>query len=217
MTPTTIQTAARHKYNSTGDTFFTDDEFFQLIWEAECQLAEEALVIENRYSTDAVANQREYEVPTLTLSIKRIEYDGQKLKYTSFLEDDDITLINQDTTDTGTPSYYQVFDRTIFLRPIPASSLSSGITLYTYDMPNLQTSPTATLDTPTIYHKDIVNYLVANMAAKDGNTNVAQYYMGMWQQGILRAKKWRNKRLSDGGPRTVKNADVLPNTYLGIV
>ncbi len=210
-TPIQIEADARRKYNATGDNFFSSEDFYDLIYDAETQLAEEALVIENTYTANSVADQREYAYPTRAIAIKRIEYNGRKLRYTTFREDDSITLSNADTTASGTPEEYQLWNRTIFLRVIPDTS-SLTIKLYTYDRPNLQSTPTANLDTPEHYRKDIVNFCIANMAMKDGNVNVATQYFNRWELGLKRAIRWQTKHKGVDGPKRVHNVDDLPQS-----
>lgn len=214
-TPAQIQADARRKYNATGDTFFTDDDFYDLIYEAETILAEEALVIEKIYTTTSVASQREYSWPTTAIAIKRVEYDGNKLRYSTFREDDALTLSQADTTETGTPDFYQLWDRTIYLRPIPGTA-GLTIRIFTYDRPSLQSTSSANLDTPEHYRKDIVNYCLAHMAMKDGNSAVAQSYFNRWDLAVKRAIRWQRKRRGTDGPKRVQNVDELPQTHLGL-
>lgn len=215
MTPDQIQAAARRKYNAVGDTFYTDAYFYDLIYEAETELAEQSLCIQKVYSTTSVASQREYGWPTNAIAIKRIEYDGNKLRKSNFREDDALTLSQSDTTETGTPDFYQLWDRTIYLRPIPGTS-SLTIKIFSYDMPSLQSTGGATLDTPTHYHKDIVNFVVANLAAKNQDNKTAQYYLSLWERAVERARRWEAKRKRTDGPAIVQNVDDLPSTHLGV-
>lgn len=214
MTPDEIQLAARRKYNSVGDSFFSDDEFLYLIYEAESVLAQEALVIQNTYSTVSVASQREYAWPTRSISIYRIEYDGSKLKLINQRQDDVITLLNTDVTDTGTPEFYALWDRTVYLRKTPGTA-GLDIKIYSYDLPSLLTSGTSTLYTPTIYHKDIVNFICAFMALKDGNKAIYQEFMGIWQKAIQQAIQFQRRRVSQDGMKSVQNVDALVNTSYG--
>lgn len=214
MTPAQIQAAARRKYNATGDTFFSDDEFFYLIYEAESVLAQESLVIQKTYTTSSVASQREYAWPTNALGIRRIEYDGSKLKFINMRQDDIVTLLNTDVVDTGTPEYYFVWDRSIFLRKTPGTA-GLSIKIYTYDLPSLQTSSSANLDTPVIYHKDIVNFVVANMAIKDGNGTIYDRFNKMWELAVANSRKFQRRRVGQDGMPRVQNVDALVNTNLG--
>jgi hypothetical protein len=214
-TPDQIQSDARRKYNAVGDTFFVDDDFYDLIYEAETILAEEAMVIQNIYTATSVADQREYAWPTTAMAIKRIEFDGNKLRYMTFREDDAFTISQADTTESGTPDYYSLWDRTIFLRPIP-STASLTIKIYTYDRPTLLSSGSSNLATPEYFRKDIVTFCVANMAMKDGNEAVANMYFQKWERAVKAAIRWQKKRLGADGPKVVKNVDCLPSTYLGV-
>ncbi len=215
MTPDQIQASARRKYNAVGDTFYTDPFFYDLIYEAETQLAEEAQVIEKVYSTTSVASQREYSWPTNAIAIRRVEFDGNKLRYSNFREDDALTLSQADSTETGTPDFYQLWDRTIYLRPIPQTG-SLTIKIYSFDMPSLQSSGGATLDTPVHYHKDIVNYVTAHLAAKNQDNQTASFYFGLWTKALEKAKTWQRKRRNADGPKRVQNVDDLPQTHLGL-
>lgn len=215
MTPSEIQAATRRKYNAEGDTFYNDAYFYDLIYEAETELAEEAMVIEKVYSTTSVASQREYSWPSTAIAIKRIEYDGNKLRYSNFREDDALTLSQADTTETGTPDFYQIWDRTIYLRPIPGTA-GLTIRIFTYDRPSLQSTGNANLDTPEHYHKDIVNFCVSNLAAKNQDQGTANYYLQLWQNALRRAKRWQAKRVAQDGPKRVQNVDDLPSTHLGL-
>ncbi len=215
MTPDEIQAAARRKYNAVSDTFYTDSFFYDLIYEAETELAEEAQTIQKVYSASSVASQREYSWPTNAIAIKRLEYDGNKLRLATFRQDDAQTLSDASTTETGTPDFYQLWDRTIYLRPIPDTS-SLTIKIYSYDMPSLQSTGNANLDTPVHYHKDIVNFCVGYLAAKNQDMNTAQMYQGLWQRAVERAKKWQRKRMMADQFKRVQNVDDLPATSLGL-
>lgn len=215
MTPDQIQASARRKYNVVGDTFYNDDFFYDLIFEAESQLAQDAMCIHKVYQTVSVANQREYSWPSNAIAIKRIEYDGNKLRYSTFREDDSLTLSQADSTETGTPDFYQIWDRTIYLRPIPGTA-DLVIKIFSYDMPSLQTTGNAVLDTPSLYHKDIVNFVVAALAAKNQDTQTANYYMGLWDKAVIKAKRWEAKRKRGDSPARVQNVDDLPSTHLGL-
>ena len=215
MTPDQIQAAARRKYNVEGDTFYNDDYFYDLIFEAEIELAKKALLIEKTYTTTSVADQREYAWPTNAIAIRRIEYDGTKLRKTDFRQDDTLTLSQADTTQTGVTEFYQIWDRIIYLRPIPASD-GLTIKIFTYDMPSLQSVGNSNLDTPAHLHMDIVNFVVSNLAAKNQDTNTAQYYKNLWDRAVVEARRWQSKRKRADNPARVKNVDELPSTVFGV-
>ncbi len=216
MTPQQVEEAARRRYNSVDSSFWSQDEVFKLIYEAELILAKEALVIEASTTSSSTASTRAYSFPTSFIAIKRVEYNGAKLRPIDFREDDLLTLSNASTTETGTPQYYVVFNDQIYLRPIPDTS-SVTITWYGYKEPTLLTTASSTLSVPTRYHIDLVEYVVSIMAAKDENLTLAQFYEARWLDRVEKAKAWQKKRLRTDGFATVKSEEMLSQTLLGTV
>ena len=145
------------------------------------------IVIEPIFSSSTVASTREYEYPTNAVGIKRIEYNGKKLFPITMRDDDTLTLQNEVTTDTGEPVYYSIFNETLYLRPIPDSV--GTLKVFAHCEPQAVTS-SSTLEVPTFTHTALVDFVIAEMAAKDLNFNMAQYYMDKWQNiHIPRFKK----------------------------
>jgi len=215
MTPDQIQSAARRKYNAVGDTFYNDSFFYDLIFQAETELVTEGLLIENTYSTTSVASQREYAYPTSAIAIRRLEYDGNKLAKSTFREDDAMTLSQSDTTDGGTPTVYQTWDRIIYLRPIPDTA-DLTIKIFTYDEPVLLSTGNANLAVPTVYHTAIVDFVVSHLASKNQDFQTATFYMNRWEQGKVLAKRLHAKVKRTDKFTRVKNVDDLPATHLGV-
>ncbi len=214
MTPTEIETAARNKYNSVGDSFYSQDEILDLIWEACLDLTRETNLIERVYTSSTVIGQQEYSYPTSTIAIKRITYGGQKLKPITFREDDAVTGLNQGTTDQGTPTYYYLWNETIYLRPIP--SAVGTLKIFSYNEPSEVTN-TSTLEIPLQYHMNLTDYVVSEMAAKDSNFSAAKYYREKWEKSKLRAKVWQKKRLRTDSFSVVQDEEQMVGSYLGIL
>lgn len=215
MTPDQIQDAARRKYNVVSDTFYNDDFFYDSIFEAETELAIKAKVIEKIYSTTSVADQREYSWPTNAIAINRIEYNGTKLRLTDFREDDALTLSQASTTQTGTPEFYQLWGRVIYLRQIPGTS-GLTIKIFTYDLPSLQSTGGATLDTPAHLHSNIVNFVTSCLALKNQDASTAQFYRSLWDNSVIEAIRWQARKKRTDGFARVKNVDEIPSTHLGV-
>lgn len=180
--------------------------------EASMQLAIEALVIESTDTQNTVIGTQAYDYPTRAYAIKRVTWDGNKLMPITFREDDILTLDSSATTTTGDPRYYTVWDNQIILRPIPSSV--AVLKTYCYLEPAAITT-LSTLEVPTRYHRDIVNFLVSEMAAKDNNMGKAQYYLGLWTAALARAKRETRKRLRGDAPAHVQEEENLFTTILG--
>lgn len=214
MTPTEIETAARNKYNAIGDSFFSSQELMNLMWDACNQLASDCFLIKRTYSTSTVVGQQEYTKPTNTISIKRITYNGQKIKPITFREDDTLTGLDQSTTSQGTPAYYFEWDGSIYLRPIPGEV--GTLNIYSLNMHSAITS-TSTLEIDEIYHMSIVDYVVSEMAAKDSNFNMAKWYLERWENTKKKALSFEKKRLRGDSFATVQAEESMIEGYLGIV
>lgn len=214
MTPTQIETLARQKYNATGDTFYSQDEILGYMYEGCVDLCRDNFLIEATYTTSTVADQQQYSYPTNTIAIKRVTYDGKKLKQMTMREDDAITGLNQSTTATGTPQYYFVWDEVLYLRPIPSSV--ANLVIYSFNEPSTLTI-NSTLEIPTVFHASLVNFIVSEMAAKDSNFGAAQFYLNKWEKTKLEAKKFARKKLRGDSFATVQDEDMMIEGYLGIV
>lgn len=207
MTPTEIETYIRQRYNAVGDNFFPQNEIFNYIYAAQMELAQEAFCIRSVYTTSSVASQRVYDFPSLTLSIMRVEYDGQRIYPNDFIDDDALTGNNPNETVTGVPQYYQVWGSELYLRPVPSTS-SLTIKIYSYNIPDTVTT-TSTLDVPSRYHLMLVDYALYCMFAKDKNFNMAQYHYDLWKKSKELASKTERLRMVGDTYRVVKDMDEL--------
>jgi hypothetical protein len=202
MTPGEVAGFARAQYNAVGDTFFSDAELYSLVWMAQNELAREANVIEQTYSTTAVASQQAYSYPSLTIKIKRVTYDGYALQPITFREDDILTAGDAATTQTGSPMYYAVFDNVIYLRPTPDAA--NALVIFGYSEAQ-EVSALSTLEVPTHFHQNLADFLLWRMAIKDKNYTGAEYFHQTWKETVKLAKAWSKKRL-----RGDSNAHVVP-------
>jgi len=192
MTPTEIETMARRKYNAVGDTFWSQEEIFDLIFQGATELAIDTEIIEATDSTTvSVASQQAYDFPSNAIAIKRVTYNGNKLQVINFREDDALTLSNSTTTATGTPQYYAIWGQKIYLRPVPSAS-ADVIKIYSVDAPeSIDVSTVLTI--PAIFHPSLCDFVLREMCAKDENLNLAEYYTLQWSKTVERAKKWKRK------------------------
>lgn len=215
MTPTEFITAARRKYNAVSDTFFADAEILDLLYQVETEMAKYALTIESTdNSTTTVAGTRSYAIPTRCIAINRLTYDGQKLKKYSFREDDEITLFDEGTTDQGTPLYYAFWGDNVYLRPIPDDAKT--LNFYYYKEPAVITVA-GTIETPSRYHMDLVDGVVAEMAFKDMEYAAGDRYRARFETHMIEARKWQRKRQRSDSLGYVKDEESMMSTVLGPV
>lgn len=209
MTPAQIETAARRKYNSLSSSFFATAEIYDLIYQAELEISAITKMLEGRtvISGGSVAGTQSYAFPTGVLELKRVEYDGKELLKIDFRQDDAATAGDSNTTSQGIPEFYYEWDNTLYLRPIPSAS-SEQIRLYYYKEPVAVTSASQTLEVPATWHMAIVDFVVAEMAAKDKQFDQATFYMDRWQNVHLPAMlAWVRKRKTGSRFNIVKDVE----------
>lgn len=214
MTPQQIEDAARRKYNAVGSSFFAQAEIWDLIYQAECEIATETKMLEYRtvVSGGTVAGTQSYAYPSGILEVRRVEVDGQRLDRISLDEDDNVTLFDSNATEQGTPLYFYDWANTIYLRPIPSTS-SLQIRVYGYREPSLVTSAAQTLEVPAIHHMRIVDKVVGEMMAKDGEVN--NRYLDKWENLHLPfMKAWVRKKKIGDRFNVVKDEDSISRTLL---
>tara|TARA_R110000751_G_scaffold23464_1_gene64911 strand:- start:565 stop:1227 length:663 start_codon:yes stop_codon:yes gene_type:complete len=220
MTPTEIETRARRMLNVVGSKFWSSEEIINdYLYAAATEMALETLCIENRYTTTSVADQQEYAAPTRMLSIKRITYDGQKLKPMDFQRIDAIDL-NSTSVVTGTPAYYYNWDEVFGLYPAPDTAAKT-IKIYTYDEPDTVTS-SSTLEIPTQFHHYLVYGVAYMMTLKELGHPHTALYERMWNSpanhnnAIMKVKRSIKLRNRDN-LNIVKREEDLASTYMGAI
>lgn len=214
MTPADIELAARQRYNAVGETFWTAAEYLGLIYAACLELAQETQCIQRTYETTTVIGQQEYAFPTTTAAIKRVTYNGNKLRMINLREDDALTFNNSTTTATGNAQYYATWNYTMILRPIPDSAVT--LKIYSINEPQVLTS-TSTLEIPSLFHMRIVDYLLSEMYAKDKDVNTAAYYRKLWEKAKIDVKKWVRLRNRTDSFTSVQDEEALPESFLGAI
>jgi hypothetical protein len=212
MTPTQLELSARRRYNAVNDSFWSQAEMLDLIFQAEMELAVECLCIQNKYTTTTVASQQAYAWPTRAISIKRVTYDGSKIDPIDMREDDAISLSNTTSIATGTPQFYFSWERSVYLQPVPSEAKTLNIWTYDYPETVVITSP---LSVPAEYQPGMVYYMLAEMATKDGNFALADRYRTMWQQEKSKALKLEAKRKRGDGPARIKDIERLAQSSFG--
>lgn len=214
MTPTEIETSARRRYNAVGDTGWSSQEIVDLIREGCLEIVRDCgLVIEKRFELTTTIGLGEYAFPEHANGIRRIQYNGKKLRNISMREDDTLTLENQLATDTGDTDYYWTWDRTIYLRPLPASA----VLLEVFALCSEQTlTINSVIDVPAVYHGSLVTFVVKEMASKDLNWKMFDRYDEKWNidKQRIQAHIRRSKRADSFA--IVKNEESMPYSTLGV-
>lgn len=219
MTPSEVETAARRLLNAVGSQFWSSEEIIgDYLYMSALEMATETHCIENRYTTTSVASQQEYAVPSRMIAVKRVTWDGNKLKPITPLQLDSIDQ-NSVTTTVGTPQYYYYYDDAFGLYPIPDSAKT--IKIHSCDEPDKPTSLT-TLEIPTQFHGYLVIGVAYYMSLKElGHPHVQRFefqWNGANNRNSMIAKVRRSMRMRFKDQlHTVIREEDQPSTHLGMV
>jgi hypothetical protein len=215
MTIDQVEQAARERYNAVGEPFWSQSEMWNLMYGACLELAVETLCIERTYSTTTVAATQEYAFPTNVIMVKRVTYDGSKIEPISQRQGDALTLNQNAVTISGAPQWYAQFNETFTLYPTPDDAKT--LKVWGIVEPQAITTATATLEVPSFCHMRLLNYMLAEMYAKDKDFNSAGYYKGLWEKDKIQVKAWMRKMRRGDSPAQVINEERMPTTILGLV
>jgi len=213
MTLLEIEEHARRRYNAVGDTNWSSAEINQLVYEASLEITRDCgIVIEKLFQSSSVVATATYAFPTEASSIKRITFGGRKLKEITMAQDDIITLENQLSTDSGTPQFYFVWDRTFHIRPVPGTIE----TIQIYAICNEQSLVAgSTVDIPERFHGALVNYVIKEMASKDLNAAWYDRYNARFEADKINIKASIRRQKRGDSFLIVKEESSLPYTTLG--
>jgi hypothetical protein len=213
MTPTDIETAARRLMNAVGSAFWSQEEIIQnYLYFALMDLINAGYHIENRYTQTTVASQEEYTKPSRAIAIKRVVYNGKKLKPIDKRQMDSM-VIDESNPSTGTPEFYWEFDNVIGLYRVPSEAQT--LEIWTYDEPSVPTN-TSTLEIRSNYHHQLVKGVVYYMSTKElGHPNTS-LYRAEWEKAMFAVIQQEEKRKQRDGNRVVLREEDVPNTIIGM-
>ena len=185
MTPSTLISIIRERYNAVNDSFFSDIMLYNALYQAQMQLALECNLIENTYTTTSTAGERNYAYPSTAISIRRVEYKGVKVCPVALIEDPKTST----TEPTGTPGEYAIWDNEIIFFATPDTD-GDEIKVFSYDMPS-EVSATSVLSVPAQYHMSLTDFVIALMFEKEQNDKMANYHRTLWERAVNRIKRQR--------------------------
>ena len=199
MTPVEIAAAARRAYNaSSSDPFSSDTQMYEWLYQASMILAKEGFLIEKDFTTTTVVSPitQEYAYPTNAFAIKKLTYDGKPVRLITFKEDDILTGNDQSATTVGPPVGFVDYGQIMYLRPIPDEAKT--LRIWTYNHPAGVPTASTVLDLPDEWHISTTDFLLMNLSAKNKNYTGAQYYQGIWEQTVEKARRFKARKKRGG-------------------
>jgi len=165
--------------------------------------------------------QKIYSFPTNATIIKRIEYTQTaggtfKMEPITFRENDALTLVNVSNVTQGTPQFYTQFNNYLYFNPVPANATDT-YSIYYFVQPVPVTSGTQVLELPSLFHMELVDFVVKEMHGKDKDPVMYQLFDQKWEASKVRALKWAAKQKRGDAFSIVMNEDNLAVTLTGPV
>lgn len=154
-----IITRVKRQFGDESGVQLTDDDIIRYINEGQRQIVmQNEGLLETVATSNAVANQQEYTIPTNSLIVRSISYKGPddaayyKLKGMSMPQLDEYMDGWSNTASTGVPEVYTIFGSNIIMFPIPDRSQTNAIKIFYNRTPVDVVDGTSTPDLPLLYH-----------------------------------------------------------------
>lgn len=219
MTPSEILESIRDQVYESSASFWSDDEIYRYMWQAECEIAGliECNDIIDSTSLDSTSGTKDYTIPSNFLDVYSVKFGNKFLKKITEREKTYFDFNNVTSTDySGEPDAFYLRGSTLSLYPNPTTT-GVNITLIGNGQPTKLTSASTSFSIDQMFHHYIIDYCLSRMYAKDQDEVRADRHLRMWENSLVKAKqKWQNKKRS-GKFNVVKDEDVYPTTDLGII
>ena len=216
MTPAQILSRARALFNEDSADLWSDDAARGFMWEGETIVASLIGGYETVDTSITTANgTAEYTIPADTLVLRRVTWNGVKLKKITLQELDTLEAPSYGgSLSTGNPTDYYEWGTVIGLYPTPTSA--EQLKLWITKAPAEITSSSTAFSIHQMFHHDLTDYLLWKMYDKDDDTR-GDKYQAQWERNLVKAeRKYRDYQNRDRN-LLVKNADISPETELGII
>lgn len=176
-----IMTRVRRKFGDESAVQVTDADMIRWINDGQRHIVlRNDTLLEKTATTDSVAAQQEYTLPTDLLILKFIQYRENtsaayyKLRGMTPVEFNEyIDGWSDAGTAQGVPQVYTIFAGKIIAFPTPSSSVTAGFKIYYNRTPVDVVLNSDTPDLPLLYHPALVNYCMQQAYEMDEDQEAA--------------------------------------------
>jgi hypothetical protein len=217
MTLSSFLDSVKRRHNSESDSFWGDDEIYQLITNRCNEVLPVIGLIEGTdTSNTSTATTQAVAYPSTAAVIRQVNYKSTRLQRISFREWE--LFKNGTTTTSGLPSMWVPWNREILLVTIPDTT-GDAITIYFYGLhPLINNTTQTTIDIPAVLHSHVVIGVLADMFVKDLRLDIATYYENKWNQVSVPAfHRFKSNEDQDGRANRIADSDTDLINNLGII
>lgn len=170
-----------------GDTDvnqFTDEQCYDWINDATKECASQNQLLQKTATSTVVQGQSAYNLPTDILKLHSVKYNSGKIRILTQQEADQAFTL--DTTE-GAPAICYVWAGSLYLYPVPDNSVHSLQILYTRTPVEVDGNSDE-IDLPVMYHRRILDYVLAMIAEQDDDQNRYVMKMEEFRTGVQNLK-----------------------------
>jgi hypothetical protein len=205
-----------HTENVAQTAFWSDVELYSLL-ERKCNemLGVLGLIEKSDTSLISVASQSDYTLPADIVSVRRVYYANQPLKYLNLRQFE--SRSPQGSAPTGTPREFTIWGGLLKLVPTPSTS-ADQITIFAEKTQTPITSSAVAIEIPAVFHGYLCESMFVDMFIKDLNPNIATFYLNKVNQfWVPMLREFAKRRHRRGLPTTVIDADSVLETEFGSI
>lgn len=186
MNGTEIATRIKRQFGDEAGAQITDSDILRWINDSQREIAHNNDLLQTVATTNVLADQDQYTLPSDVLNLRSVRYDGRKLKFLS--PEEAANLLEKGDEVKGEPTHYSVWGLRIDLYPTPVTASETSLQLYYTRQPASMTMLSDTPELPQQYHNRIVEYCLAQAYELDDNMESYRAKMQMFQDGMDRLK-----------------------------
>jgi len=191
MNLTTLISDVRSRLDEDTEGYWTDTMITRWLNEGNRDVAYRMENLEATETSNIVANQHNYSLPSDYLKIKRVTADSHPLSYIDFPRLNAYeSKGTASTATTGNPEVYYLWNDEINLYPTPSAGVTNGLVISYYKSPATLADGADTPDNPEQLHYLLVLYACEVGLRRDTLDAAADRYLRRYMEGLAQATRY---------------------------
>lgn len=179
-------------------TNWANDAQLDIVRKTEC--------LQFHFETDSIANDGSYTFPIPFVRLRRVTFNGIKLKRIELEELDKIAGDREAQPKVGTPDRYYVWGNRLFLYPLPSKDGEGNLEIYCVKRPEALSGDQSIPEIPEHMHEDIVRYALARAKELDQEDDRSDMIMSEYEARVALSRDETQNPEIDSYP-SVRNLD----------
>jgi len=210
MNAQTMINQVRRQLVETTAAFWSDSELLTLINEAERDFHNKVRVLESRAVMSTIAGRADYPLPSNWLSARAIFFNNPnsstptidawyRLRPTNLEKQaqEQPGFLSDETNTRGKPRRYWLWDRSLFLDPVPDIDGDSNVYMFFKSKPIPLVSAVYELNTDDSLSDAIESYVLWKAWKKEKEYDLAAEAKQNYDNGVREGRRWAKKESGD--------------------